>query len=69
MEPIFFWFIVAGLGIFTPLLITAVLILKKEGALFQPGFWISRLRFKQLNTRDWLWSLGAIIQLGFLVLG
>ena len=69
MEPIFFWFIVAGLGIFTPLLITAVVIIKKEGALFQPGFWRSRLRFKRLNTRDWLWSLGAIIAIGILGFG
>ena len=37
-EPVLFWFIVAGIGIFIPLLIMAALILKKEGALFQPGF-------------------------------
>jgi hypothetical protein len=45
LEPVVFWFIVAGLGIFTPLLIAAALILKREGALFQPGFWSGRLRF------------------------
>jgi len=30
-ETILFWFIVAGLGIFTPLIITAIWILRAEG--------------------------------------
>lgn len=64
LEPVVFWFIVAGLGIFTPLLITAALILKREGALFQPGFWSGRLRFRYMNMGDWLWSLGAIVVIG-----
>ncbi len=64
LESVVFWFIVAGLGIFTPLLITAALILKHEGALFQPGFWSGRLRFRRMNMGDWFWSLGAIVVIG-----
>ena len=64
LESVVFWFIVAGLGIFTPLLITAALILKREGTLFQPGFWSGRLRFRHMNMGDWFWSLGAIIFIG-----
>ena len=64
LETVVFWFIVAGLGIFTPLLITAALILKREGVLFQPGFWSGRLRFRYMNMGDWLWSLGAIVVIG-----
>jgi membrane protease YdiL (CAAX protease family) len=64
LEPVVFWFIVAGLGIFTPLLIMAALILKREGALFQPGFWSGRLRFRYMNMGDWFWSLGAIVVIG-----
>jgi len=30
-EPILFWFLVAGLGVFTPLIITAIVILRQEG--------------------------------------
>ncbi len=68
LEPVFFWFIVAGLGIFTPLLIAAAFILKREGTL-QPGFWRARLRFHRMNTGDWFWSCGAIIVIGIISSG
>ena len=69
MEPVLFWFIVAGIGIFIPLLITAAFILKREGDLFQPGFWKDRLRFHRMNTGDWLWTFGAIIVIGIMSSG
>ena len=69
LEPILFWFIVAGIGIFTPLLIVATFILKREGTLFQPGFWRNRLRFHRMNRGDWLWSFGAIIVIGIMSSG
>jgi len=62
-EPVLFWFIVAGIGIFIPLLIMAALLLRKEGALFQPGFLKDRLRFHRLDAGDWFWSFGAIMAL------
>ncbi|MBU1249181.1 MAG: CPBP family intramembrane metalloprotease [Proteobacteria bacterium] len=63
-EPILFWFVVAGSGIFLPLLITAALILKKERVPFRPGLLKDRLRFHRMNWGDWLWSLGAIVVIG-----
>ena len=63
-EPVVFWFLVAGLGLFTPLLIVATVILKNEGVLFKPGFWKRRLRFRQLHVMDWLWCIGAAIVIG-----
>jgi len=68
-EPVLFWFIVGGIGMFVPLLITATLILKKEGIVFQPAFLKQRLRFHRMNTGDWLWSFGAIIVIGIMMSG
>lgn len=63
-ELILFWFIVAGLGIFLPLLVTALIILRGEGNLFKSGAWKKRLRFRRLTTVDWLWTVGAIAAIG-----
>lgn len=64
IEPVIFWFICAGLGVFFPLLITAFLLLKREGLSLDKNCWVNRLRFKPLNKLDILWSIGAIIIIG-----
>ena len=66
LEPIIFWFIVAGLGIFLPLLVLAYFILRNEGVKIGKNTWEDRLRFKKMNKTDWLWSIGSIIMIGFL---
>ncbi|MCK5033732.1 MAG: CPBP family intramembrane metalloprotease [Calditrichia bacterium] len=66
IEPIIFWLIVAGLGIFLPMLIVAHLILRNEGLKIDKDTWLNRLRFKKMNRADWLWSLGSIILIGIL---
>jgi membrane protease YdiL (CAAX protease family) len=66
LEPIIFWFIVAGLGIFLPLLVVAYFILISEGAKIGRDTWENRLRFKKMNKADWLWSVGSIIMIGIL---
>ena len=66
IEPIIFWLIVAGLGIFLPMLIVAHLILRSEGLKIDKDTWLNRLRFKKMNRADWLWSLGSIILIGIL---
>jgi membrane protease YdiL (CAAX protease family) len=66
IEPILFWFINAGLGIFLPLLIAGWLMLTREGALKHEGVWTIRLRFTRMNTGDWLWTIGAIMLVGLL---
>lgn len=66
LEPIIFWFIVAGLGIFLPMLVLAYFILRSEGVKIVKNTWEDRLRFKKMNNVDWLWSIGSIIIIGVL---
>ncbi|MFC1558042.1 CPBP family intramembrane glutamic endopeptidase [candidate division KSB1 bacterium] len=63
-EPVIFWFIVAGLGIFLILLLTAVIILKNEGYDIDNKVWNNRLRFRKITKSDWLLSLGALLVIG-----
>ncbi|MFC1490301.1 CPBP family intramembrane glutamic endopeptidase [Candidatus Latescibacterota bacterium] len=67
-ETILFWFIVAGLGIFLPLIILAWEILRREGYRLNKNTWKERLRFKRMTIGDWLWSGGALIVIGILSL-
>ena len=63
-ETILFWFIVAGIGIFTPLIVTAILILRTEGYKISKSTWIERLRFRNIRKSDLVWSLGGLILVG-----
>ncbi|MDT8323985.1 MAG: CPBP family intramembrane glutamic endopeptidase [Bacteroidota bacterium] len=63
IEPVFFWFVVGGLGVFLPLLLTALFLLRREGEL-TTGLWSGRLRFRRMNGGDWLWSVGGIVAAG-----
>ncbi|MCU0413904.1 MAG: CPBP family intramembrane metalloprotease [Ignavibacteriaceae bacterium] len=65
-ETILFWFIVAGLGIFTPLIILGVVILKKEGFKINNSTITSRLRFRKLTRSDLLWTLSGFIAIAVL---
>lgn len=64
METIFFWFIVAGAGIFTPLIITGLVILKSEGYRISMQTITNRLRFRRLTLRDLLFALGGLVAVG-----
>lgn len=66
VETIIWWFVVAGVGIFVPLLIAAIIILKTEGYPINIETWKTRLRFKKMNSGDWLWSIVGIIVIGAL---
>ena len=66
IEPIVFWFLVAGLGLFFPLLIFAYMLLKREELTINKNTWRTRLRFKKMDKADWHWSIGAIILIGVL---
>jgi membrane protease YdiL (CAAX protease family) len=56
-ETILFWFIVAGLGIFTPLIILGIFILKMEGFRINRETITSRLRFRKLTRSDIIWTM------------
>ncbi|HOJ78593.1 MAG TPA: CPBP family intramembrane metalloprotease [Bacillota bacterium] len=63
-ETILFWFIVAGLGIFLPLIVTGLLILKSEGYRISKNTLNERLRFRKVTMRDILWSVIGLILVG-----
>jgi membrane protease YdiL (CAAX protease family) len=63
-ETILFWFIVGGLGVFTPLIITAFAIIKSEGFKITKTTFAERLRFRRINRRDFLWSIGGLLLAG-----
>ena len=65
-ETILFWFIVAGLGMFLPLIVVAMTILRFEGHGLNGQTWRERLRFRPMAQADWIWSIGALIVIGIL---
>lgn len=65
-EIIISWFIVGGLGVFAPLLIIAILIIKSEGRTFSKDLWKSRLRFTKLTKKDIIYSISGLAIAGTL---
>ena len=63
-ETILFWFIVAGLGVFTPLIIAGILILRAEGFSISKSAWIGRLRFRSLTKSDLIWCITGFVLVG-----
>ncbi|MFA5848319.1 MAG: CPBP family intramembrane glutamic endopeptidase [Bacteroidales bacterium] len=63
-ETILFWFIVAGLGIFLPLIITGILILKLEGFSISKKTWNERLRFRKITKSDMIWCFVGLVLVG-----
>ncbi|MFP4369911.1 MAG: CPBP family intramembrane glutamic endopeptidase [Bacteroidota bacterium] len=61
IETVIFWFIIGGLGVFLPLIITAYLILRSEG--LKPGINLckERLRFRKLSRKDILIIIAGFI--------
>jgi membrane protease YdiL (CAAX protease family) len=65
-ETILFWFIVGGIGIFSPLIILGILILKYEGFKINKESISSRLRFRKLTKSDLLRTLTGFIAVAIL---
>jgi len=63
-ETILFWFIVAGLGVFTPLIIAGILILNTEGYGISKSTWSDRLRFRKITKKDLLWAFAGLVAVG-----
>ena len=78
-ETILFWFIVGGLGIFTPLIILGIIILRSEGYKLTRETLAGRLRFRKLTKADLGWTMvgfvavailsGAILKILVLIIG
>ncbi len=60
-EIILFWFIVGGIGIFTPLIILGLVILKSEGLQINKEVIVERLRFRKLTKSDLMWTLKGFL--------
>jgi hypothetical protein len=60
-ETILFWFIVSGLSIFTPLIITGLVIIKYEEFKIFNDPWVECLRFRKLTVSHCIWSLTGLI--------
>lgn len=73
IETILFWFIVGGLGVFFPLIMLGLTMLKYEGFKLTKLVLIDRLRFRKITKQDLLWSIGGvfavILTTGFLMKG
>jgi membrane protease YdiL (CAAX protease family) len=65
-EIILFWFIVAGLGVFTPLILTGLLILRSEGYRITGTSLKERLRFRKITGNDLAWSLSGFVAVAIL---
>lgn len=65
-EPVIFWFLLGGLGIFLPLLLLSFFLLQREEIPTSSISFRERLRFRSMTKGDWLWGLGAIIVIGAL---
>jgi membrane protease YdiL (CAAX protease family) len=63
-ETILFWFIVAGFGIFTPLIITGIFIIRAEGYKISKRTWIERLRFRKITKTDFFWCIVGLVIVG-----
>lgn len=66
METVFYWFVVAGSGVFTPLIITGLFILKSEGYKISWQTITGRLRFKRLTSKDLLLTFAGLVAVGML---
>lgn len=65
-ETILFWFIVAGLGIFTPLIVLGLILLKCEGYKLNTKTLVERLRFAKITKKDLLYSFIGLVFVGIL---
>ncbi len=66
IEPIAFWFLVGGLGVFAPLLAVGVFMLRREEPPPTPSPWRARLRFHRMDRGDWAWAVGALVVVALL---
>lgn len=69
-ETVILWFLVAGLGMFLPLLIVSYFMLKDEGQNLTWIVWRERLRFLKMSGKDWFWGVSGTvaIALGSLII-
>ncbi|NTW24959.1 MAG: CPBP family intramembrane metalloprotease, partial [Lentimicrobium sp.] len=65
-ETVLFWFIVGGLGIFTPLILAGIFILKAEGYKLTRSTWVERLRFRRITANDLKYCILGLVLVAIL---
>ncbi len=65
LEPVVFWFLVGGFGVFLPVVLVGGFLLRSEPGHLRP-LWSERLRFRRMNRGDWAWGMGALVVIGAL---
>jgi membrane protease YdiL (CAAX protease family) len=66
IEPILLWFGAAGIGVFLPLLLLGLALLKQESVHLNWDVWRGRLRFRRMMRDDWRWTLVGALVVGVL---
>ncbi|MBN2425322.1 MAG: CPBP family intramembrane metalloprotease [Calditrichaceae bacterium] len=66
LEIIICWFMVSGLCVFIPLLISVKIILKSENYRITYDTWKLRLRFSKVSIQDITWSITGLLFTGLL---
>ena len=61
IESVVCWFIAASFGVFVPLMVAALVILRREPRWRGLDTWRGRLRFRKMTRRDWTWAVGSIV--------
>jgi hypothetical protein len=65
-EPILLWFVLGGLGVFLPLILLGLGLLRQELRSAATLSWADRLRFRRLSAADWRWTFGGFVLIAFL---
>ncbi|MBA2549089.1 MAG: CPBP family intramembrane metalloprotease [Burkholderiaceae bacterium] len=60
-QPILLWFLLGGLGIFLPLILFGIGLVRREPLSEGRRSWAHRLRFRRMSGADWRWTLGGLV--------
>ncbi len=69
LEPVLLWFTLGGLGVFAPLLVAAIAMLRCEHPRDLKTTWQQRLRFRPMSRGDWIDSAVGLIVIGIFAAG
>jgi membrane protease YdiL (CAAX protease family) len=65
-EPVLLWFLLGGLGVFLPLVLLGVGLLRREFTSDVTPSWRDRLRFRRMDSTQWRWTLGGLVVVALL---
>lgn len=63
-ETVLMWFLAASIILFGPLVLTALLLLRRERRSGAKLRWMVRLWLRPMNRGDWLWTMAGLVAVG-----